>query len=445
VTDDPERYLDLAAAAVQGAVDAGASHAEAAAGRARGVAVTVENSSVKSGEAGHGESLSIRAFVEGATAHVTVEGLEEADAAALGVECARMAAVATPDPDFVDLPHPDPADEVEGLYDEAVEQFDVAEAVATAVANIDEARAVRDDVTLQGEVAFNVDVGALVNSNGVRLARRTTSIHLGFFAIVRDGEQVGSFHDFDVGRNLADVELTGLGRSVTEEAVRFLGARKIETGRRDLVLGPLAAYAFLQSILGAANAESVQRGRSFLIDRLGQRIASPALTVIDDPLVPRGIRSGAHDGEGTRRSRRTIIDRGVLGTYLHNSYTANKAGAKATGHGTSGGGIAATNLQVALGDRTAQEIIADTASGIYLNPGSLAPDPTSGDVSSSIDFGFCIEDGRLAYPVVNCLVGGTVWELLDHIDAVSSDFRAEPGTVMPTIRIRDILVAGGEG
>ena len=445
MADDPQRYLGLALAAVKGAAAAGASHAEAVAGRSRGVGVTVENSSVKSAEAGYGESLSMRAFARGAAAHITVEGLEDVDPAALGAECAGMAAVATPDPDFVDLPHPDPADEVEGLYDEAVERFDVAEAVRAAVSAIEEARAVHRGVTLQGEVAFEVSVGALANSNGVRLARRDTSIHLAFFAVVHEGDQVGSYHDFDVGRNLADVDLSGLGRRVTEEALRFLGARKIETARRDLVLGPLAAYAFLQSILAAANAESVQRGRSFLVDRLGRRIASSAVTVIDDPLVPRGIRSGAHDGEGTRRSRRTIIDRGTLLTYLHNSYTAHKAGGTSTGHGTHGGGITPTNLQVALGDRTAQQIIAETRDGIYINPGSIAPDLTSGDVSSSIDFGFRIQAGEQVYPVVNCLVGGTVWELLEHIDAVSSDFRAEPGNVMPTIRIRDVLVAGGEG
>jgi predicted Zn-dependent protease len=121
VTDDAQRFLDLAEAAVRAAVSAGASHAEAVSGRSRGVGVVVENTSVKSAETGSGEALSIRAFVNGAAARTTVEGLEGVEAAALGAECARMAAGATPDPDFVDLPHPDPANEVEGLHDEAVE------------------------------------------------------------------------------------------------------------------------------------------------------------------------------------------------------------------------------------------------------------------------------------------------------------------------------------
>lgn len=444
MSDETDRYLGLAEAAVRGAVAAGASHAEAGAARLRGIVVEVEKSSVRSAESGHGESLTVRAFVNGAAGSLHIEGLEGVDPASAGAECARMAAAATPDPDFSDLPHPDPADEIEGLYDEAIAGFDVAEAVRAATANIAEARAVDPEAVLQGEVGIDVSVGALANSNGVALARRTTSLQVGFFAIVRRGDEVGSFHDFDLGRRLDDVALTGLGRRVTEEAQRFLGARTIETGRRDLVLGPLAAWAFLQSILGAANAESVQRRRSFLIDRLGTRIAAPILTVIDDPLVPRGIRSGAHDGEGTRHRRLTVIDRGTLTTYLHNSYTAHKAGVASTGHGTLGGGITPTNLRVALGDRPAAAIIADTADGVYVEPGSIAPDSVTGDVSAPIDFGFRIQDGRLTHPLVNCVVGGTVWEVLDRIDAVSSDYREEPGNILPTIRIRDVLVAGGE-
>ena len=441
--NDTDRYLTLAEAAVKGAVDAGASHAEAAAGRSRDIAVEVERSSIRSAESGHGESLSIRAFVDGAAASLSIEGLQQTDARAAGAECARMAAAATPDPDFHDLAHPDPCDEIEGLYDEAVAAFGVAEAVRAAVANVDEAKKVADVVVVQGDVGVEESVGALANSNGVSLVSRATSLHLAFFAILRDGDDVGSYHDFDLGRRLDDVSLTGLGRRVAEQARRFLGGRQIDTARRDLILGPLAAYGFLQSILAAANAESVQRGRSFMAGREGTRIAAEALTLIDDPLIPRGIRSGAHDGEGVRRRRTTVIDCGVLTTYLHNTYTANKAGCRPTGHGTQGGGIAATNLQVALGDRPADDLIAETKDGIYVNPGAITPNMTSGDVSSSIDFGYRIDDGRLVHPVVTCLVGGTVWELLDHIDAVSSDCREEPGNVLPTIRIRDILVAGG--
>jgi PmbA protein len=178
------------------------------------------------------------------------------------------------------------------------------------------------------------------------------------------------------------------------------------------------------------------------VGRKGQRIASELLTISDEPLIPRGLGSGRCDGEGFPHKPITIVENGVLLTYLHNSYTANKAKEPNTGHGTRGG-ISPTNVIPQLGRATAAEIIADTHQGIYLNSGGVSPNSVTGEISATVDFGFKIENGRLAYPVKSTLLGIHMLKLLQHIDAISSDYREEPGMIMPTIRAQGVQVAGG--
>jgi PmbA protein len=173
-------------------------------------------------------------------------------------------------------------------------------------------------------------------------------------------------------------------------------------------------------------------------------IASEHVTIVDNGLIPRGARSGAHDGEGTRRRPLTVVDHGRLVSLLHNSYTAGKACTESTGHGTHSGGIGPTNLRPALGERPAAEILREVREGIYLESGELRADPASGDISASIDFGFLIRDGQLVHPVESAMIGGNIFDLLAHLDAVSSDAREEPGALMPTVRIQDVQIAGAE-
>ena len=128
--------------------------------------------------------------------------------------------------------------------------------------------------------------------------------------------------------------------------------------------------------------------------------------------MPHGLASGTHDGEGARRKEVVIFDEGRFTAMLHNSYTANKAKARNTGHATRGGGISPTNVFIRLGTKTAEEIIAETDEALYINMGSLAIHSTSGDISTSVDFGYKIENGRLAYPVANAMVAGHIFDVL---------------------------------
>ncbi len=439
-----ETYLNACTQCVEKAVGLGAEWCDVTAGWARDITVTIEKSGIKAADAGRGESLSIRCFIHGGMGYASVSGSDRRDIDEAVERAVALARQASPDPDFRRLPDPKPAPGVEGLFDDAVAGMGVEDVVKVAAANIEAGLALEADALLSGRVGLVVSEGALASSTGIALTDRGTSIRTSIEATLRRDGDTGYFYDFDFGRHLADCDLERVAESAVAGARRFLGARRIGSKRMTLVLGPLAAYGLLGAVVGAANAESVQRGRSYLVGKLGESIASEHLTIHDDALVPRGMHSGPHDGEGTPCRRLTVIDGGVLAGLLHNSYTAGKADAESTGHGTHSGGIHPTNLLPELGPRTAAEIVREVGEGIYLEAGEVRPDPASGDISASIDFGFYVKDGRMEYPVESAMLGANVLDLLAQLDAVSSDARREPGAVMPTIRIPDVQIAGSQ-
>ena len=439
-----ESYLDLCTACVKKAMALGAEWCDVDAGATRDIAVTIEKSGIKAADAGQGEDLAIRVYVRGGMGYAAVSGRNRKDLDEAVARAVALAKEATADPDFKRLPAPDPAPEVDGLYDDAVAGMGVEDVVRIAVSNIEAAKALVGDVNLSGSVGLSVGEGALATSTGIALEARGTSIEAVFEALIRRGDDTGYYYDFDFGRFREDTSLDRVSEEAVRGALRFMGAKRITSGRMALVLGPQASYGLLGALVSAANAESIQRGRSYLVGKLGQKIASDELTIVDNGLVPRAMRSGAHDGEGTRRHPLTIIDRGTLASLLHNSYTAGKAGTKSTGHGTHSGGISPTNLYPALGRDIALEILRDVKEGIYLESGEIRPDPASGDISASIDFGFYVRDGQIVHPVESAMLGGNIFDLLKDLDAISSDFRQEPGILMPTIRLQNVQIAGAE-
>ncbi len=435
--------LKLAEKACETAAAAGAEFVDVSAGRGRSLGVELEKGAIKSCDARWSAGVSVRAFVRGAQGWASSSGLDEPEALAAARTAVELAKVAQPDPDFVSLPGPAPYQEVDGLYDQRVADLGIADLIRWAGENVDSAREVDPGVVVAGGVNAGWGEGALVNNLGVRVASRGSHVGLTIFAIVRRGDDVGSFYEFDSGRVLDDFAPDGIGAAATREAAKFLGAQKIETGVLPVVFGPLASHSIFGFLCWSANAESVQRRRSYLVGKKGEKIASELVTLTDDALIPRGLGSSPYDGEGVPHRPLTVVDRGVLASWLHNSYTANKAKEANTGHSTRGG-IAPTNVIPKLGHRTAAEILRDTHEGLYIPLGGVSPNPVSGDFSETIDFGFKIERGQIAYPVKNTMIAGHMLEFLCNLDAISSDARIEPGAIMPTIRVQGLRVAGAK-
>ena len=438
-----EELEELAEIACQAAMAAGADFADASASRARDRWVEVEKNAIESSDAHRWGSISVRAFASGATGWWRASSLSEEGARRAGRGAAELAKAAEPDPDFVGLVGPAPYPEIAGLYDEKVAGLSGPDLAEWIVGNIDPAREIANDAIIAGAAHASWREWALVNNLGVRVSQRSTSASVSVQVVVRRGDDVGSFYEWDQARLLSDLEPDGLGARTAQEALRYLESRSVETGSLPVVFGPLASRALFAGICGAASAEEVQRDRSFLTGKRGEPIASPHVTLVDDPLIPGGLGSGVCDGDGFPHRRIAVVDRGVLQTYLHSNYTARKSGEENTGHSTRGG-IAPTNVIPALGEKTAAEIIGEVEDGIYVALGNPHPDTASGQVSALVDAGFRIENGQLTHPLKNTMVAGNMLELLGNLDAVSSDYREEPGMVLPTVRIQGVRIASGE-
>lgn len=442
---DKETLRKIAQSACDAAMSNGAEFADVSAGYGKNLGVDLESSAIKSCDSRQGGGISVRAIYKGGTGWSSADKLTIDSAAEAGKNAAKLARLAEPDPDFISLPAPaGNYTTVEGLSDPRIAEMDIKQLIECSLSNVDGALRVCSDAIIQGGFSANFHSNALVNSLGVSLVSEGSSVGGHIMAIVRRGEDVGSFYDFDVARVLDDFDPSEVGASAAKEAMKFLGARKIETGRMPVILGPLASSSIFDSVVGSADAEGIQRKRSFMMGKLGQKIGSDAVTITDDPLIPRGLSSRGWDYEGCPSKPLVVMENGVLKSYLYGSYTAGKDGVASTGHGTRGGGAASSNVNPKLGSMTSAEIIKSTKEGLYINMGGLSPNGTTGDVSASVDFGFKIEDGELAYPVMNAMVGGSFLDILKNVDQVSSDYRAEPGSIMPTVRILDCLVAGGK-
>ena len=436
--------MELAEKACQVALKNGAQFADVGLASGRSISVNVEKNGIHDSSEKKYTGVSVRSIIKGATGFSHSSGLGVDDVLETAKRSTAAAKLAQPDPDFVTLPEPSAYQPVSGLYDEKIAQMSAGNLIQLFVKEMDAAQDICSEVRVQGGVRLGVSERVLVNSLGIEIKDRKTDIQLYIFCIVKRGDDVGSFYDFDIARMEQDFDPQGLGAKVCKEAVGFLGAKSIKSACLPVVFGPLVTGDLFHAICASAGAEAIQRKRSYFVGQRGQRIGSKLLTLRDDAYIPQGMASGSWDGEGAARKKVTVVEEGVLINHLHSSYTAHKAGEENTGHGNRWGGVAPTNVIPELGTFTSSEIISDTKEGIYVNMGSVSPHPVNGEISATIDFGCKIENGELAYPLRNTMLGINVFDLLSNLDAISSDYREEPGMMMPTIRVQNVKVAGAD-
>jgi PmbA protein len=191
---------------------------------------------------------------------------------------------------------------------------------------------------------------------------------------------------------------------------------------------------------------AIWRKQSYLADRLGTRVASDLVTIVDDPFLPRAPGSCPFDGEGLASRRNVVVDQGILQTYLCDSYSARKLGRESTASASRGGGggvgPTTTNFVLSPGDLSQEQIIGSTKRGLFVTEMmGFGFNPVSGDFSRGAS-GFWIEDGKLVHPVSEVTISLNVDELWKRIDAVGSDLDDRTATAAPTIRVSAMTIGG---
>ncbi|MGD0620447.1 MAG: metallopeptidase TldD-related protein, partial [Bryobacteraceae bacterium] len=297
--------------------------------------------------------------------------------------------------------------------------------------------------------SFNSYSGAraFANSLGFSGAYRMASCSLSVTPVARENGKLERDHWYTVGRSPAVLEpAADVGRRAAERTLRRLGARKVATAKVPVVFDPEVARSLLGHVFEAISGESVWRQASFLSDKLGERIAPEYVTVVDDATIPGLFGTSPFDDEGVPSRRTVVIERGILKSWLLNSYTARKLGLTTTGNAARGlsgnAGVGRGNFFLEPGSAPPKDLLNGIRQGLYVTELiGHGVNVVNGDYSRGAA-GLWIENGELAYPVSEITVASNLARMLSGISAVANDLRFRGSTASPTLVIEEMTVSG---
>jgi PmbA protein len=288
----------------------------------------------------------------------------------------------------------------------------------------------------------------LANSHGFVGEYRRSYCSVAVVPIAQDDKGMQRDYWYSVARSLAKLDSAEqVGKEAARRTLRRLGARKVKTAHVPVVLDPMVAGSILGHIFEGVNGDSVYRGESFLAGKLGEKIAGPNVTIVDDGTMPGGFGTSPFDGEGIPTRRTLVIENGILKSYLLNTYTAKKLGLETTANASRGlagtPGIGPGNYFLEPGTKTQNQIIADIKDGLYVTEFlGHGANLVTGDYSRGAS-GIWIVNGEFAYPVEEITVAGNLKDMFCNISEIGSDLEFRGSVASPTIRI-DGLTVGGE-
>ncbi|HEV3200605.1 MAG TPA: metallopeptidase TldD-related protein, partial [Bryobacteraceae bacterium] len=229
-------------------------------------------------------------------------------------------------------------------------------------------------------------------------------------------------------------------------ALRRLNAVKVDTQKVPVVFEPRTARTLLDNIFEAVHGMSIYRHESFLAGKLGEKVAADDLTVVDDATIPGLFGTSPFDDEGVPSRRTVVIERGVLKSYLMNTYAARKLGMKTTGNASRGltgnAGIGHGNFFIEKGVQTPEHILAGIPEGFYVTElMGFGVNIVTGDYSRGAA-GMWIRNGELAFAVSEVTIAGNLKEMLLGLEAIGSDLEFRGSVAAPTLKIGEMTVGG---
>ncbi|PMQ01896.1 MAG: PmbA protein [Dictyoglomus sp. NZ13-RE01] len=263
-----------------------------------------------------------------------------------------------------------------------------------------------------------------------------------------DGKDERGSWEFKVGKTWYDLDFNDLISKSVWKAISLLGAKPISSQRAVVILPRERAQDLLEVFVQAFSADMVQKGKSIFKNKIGEKIASEKLTIIEDPNLEEAFLRRKFDDEGIFTKSKEIVKDGKLNSFLHNLYTANKDNVKSTGNCVRGSyknlpGVGAFNLFIKPGEKSEEEIIKSTKDGLYVFNlmGLHLIDPISGDFSIGAD-GLWIKDGEFVGPVCEITISGNLKDFLQSVSEVSKEITFNGTVVSPMLKLEDIMLAG---
>lgn len=442
--------LELASDVVKRALAAGATDAECTIAEGEEFTANVRMRELESLKEAGSRGAGLRILVgcrtgSSYTSDLSPEGIEK-----LVHSAVELAEITTEDP-HAGLPEREELGSISGdlkLYSEDVEGL--ATGIKVDLAKRAEEAALSFDPRIGNSegASFDTHLGRHIfaNSRGFAGEYRSSYCSLAVAPVARDGDSMERDSWDTLSRRFAGLETPeSVGRTAAQRALRRLNAVKMDTQKVPVVFEPRTAASLLDHLCDAVHGMSIYRHESFLAGKLGEKVAHENVTVIDDGTIPGLFGSSPFDDEGVPSRRTVVIDRGVLKSYLLNSYAARKLGMKTTGNASRGltgnAGIGHGNFYVEKGVQSAEEIIAGIPNGFYVTElMGFGVNIVNGDYSRGAA-GLWIRNGELAYAVSEVTIAGNLKEMLMSLE-LGSDLDFRRSISAPTIKIGEMTVGG---
>ena len=253
---------------------------------------------------------------------------------------------------------------------------------------------------------------------------------------------------YKITRKFREIDPVTLGREAAEKAVAKLGAGKIPSGKYEALLDPYVAINLLGVLKASFLAENVQKGKSLLKGKLGEKVFSQAFSLIDDGTLKEGLATAPFDGEGVPTKKNVLVENGTVKSYLYNLYTAAKDGVASTGNAVRSSfkalpELGTTNFFIPPGGVSRESLFKQTRRGVYITEvlGMHTANPVSGDFSVGAT-GFLVENGEITRPVRGITIAGNIKDLFGKLVAAGADLRFYGAKGSPTLLIEEIAVSG---
>ncbi len=441
---------DIAAFVVEQALKSGADEADVYLETGRESSVTVRLGELETLKQAHSKGLGLRAFLGNRLGFAYTSDFERKSLQAFARRTVEMAREISADPHNV-LPPTLPRAQYPDLdlYDPEVANISMEWKLTTAREM--EKIGMGVDPRINNSNGASVGDGeaetVIANSQGVLHAYRSSSCGLSCSLVAEQEGKKQSNGWWCSKRFFSELESPEqIARVAAERTVRMLGATKPPTQVVPVVFDPQMAASFLGIIFAALNGNSILKRSSFMVDKLGQKVAADNFTLMDDGLRVRGLGSQPIDDEGVPTSTKTVIDRGILKRYFYDGYAAHKAGVSPTGNARRGysstPSVGAWNLYLKAGEKSPQAIIRSVENGLYLTSTmGFGVNMVNGDFSRGAA-GIWIEKGELTKPVEEATIAGNVLDMLKNVSLVGDDLVFRSSYASPTIKIDGLTVSG---
>ncbi|MBN2372435.1 TldD/PmbA family protein [bacterium] len=295
----------------------------------------------------------------------------------------------------------------------------------------------------------NISDVYLISSHGVEVSFGNASCSTFAMVIAQEGMESQMSWDMDVRTSYKQLKWIEVAQEAAQKALGLLGARPVSTRKAAVILSPPASISIFGSFAPAFYADSVQKGRSLMANRLGEIVASGEFNLTDDGLLAEGLATAPYDGEGVPMQKTKVIEDGRLNAYLYDTYTAHKDAVASTGNGVRLGfksqpQVGATNMYIEKGELSEAELLSSVKEGLYVMEimGAHTINPISGDFSLGAS-GHWIENGSRIHPVRGVTISGNMLDLFKNITGCADNLRFYGHFGSPSVFVSEMVISGG--